>query len=183
MKRKLLAASAAILLGTATASCAQPYGGMGPGMMGGGHGPGYGQGHGMMGGYGPGYGMGPAMMGHGHGHGYGMGPGMMMGGGYGMGPGTMGYGSIPNLTDEQRTKLAEIQHEYAKTHWALMSTMHSEGGPMALMHSGDEKAARQGYDAMAAAHKQMFESSLEMRKRMDAVLTDEQRAQTRRYGR
>lgn len=76
---------------------AQPYygpgmmGGYGPGygMMGGGYGPGY-----MMGGgYGPGYGMGPGMMG-GYGPGYGMGPGMMGGYGYGRGygPGMMGPG-------------------------------------------------------------------------------------------
>jgi Spy/CpxP family protein refolding chaperone len=140
-------------------------------MMGGGYGPGYGQGYGMMGGgYGPGYG---GMMGRGYGPGNGMGPGMMGG----------GYGYIPDLSDAQRTKLAEIQQEFAKTHWALMSAMHGEGGPMAQMYSGDEKAVRQGYEAMSAMHKQMFESSLEMRKRMEAVLTDEQRAQTRRYWR
>ena len=80
---------------------------MGPGMMGG-YGPGYGMGPGMMGGYGPGYGMGPGMMG-GYGPGYGMGPGMMSGmmgpgmmGGYGMGPGMMGgyeagYGMGPGM--------------------------------------------------------------------------------------
>jgi hypothetical protein len=66
--------------------------GMGPWMMGRGHG-GYGMGPWMMGrGYG-GYGMGPWMMGRGHG-GYEMGP-WMMGrgyGGYGMGPWMMGSG-------------------------------------------------------------------------------------------
>lgn len=100
-----------------------------------------------------------------------------------MGPGMMGggYGYLPDLSDAQRTKLGEIQQEYAKTHWALMSAMHSEGGPMGQMYSGDEKAVRQDYEAMSAVHKQMFESSLEMRKRMEAVLTDEQRAQMRRY--
>jgi len=106
MKRKLLAASAAILLSAATASCSQPYGGMGPGMMGGGgpgygqgQGPGYGQGQGYGPGYGPSYGMGPGVMG-GYGYGYGMGPGMMGGyGGYGMGPGMMGgyYGMGPGM--------------------------------------------------------------------------------------
>jgi len=92
MKMIIAVAAAAAIAGTAFAQTPGP---MGPGMMGG-YGPGYGMGPGMMGGYGPGYGMGPGMMG-GYGPGYGMGPGMMGGGmmggygqGYGMGPGMMG---------------------------------------------------------------------------------------------
>ncbi len=96
-----IAAAALAAAAMAAPAGAQPYG-YGPGMMGG-YGPGYGMmGPGMMGGYGPGYGMmGPGMMGgYGYGPGmmrgyggYGMGPGMMRGyGGYGMGPGMMGYG-------------------------------------------------------------------------------------------
>ncbi|MCC2096801.1 MAG: hypothetical protein KDJ29_07905 [Hyphomicrobiales bacterium] len=85
----ILALTIAAGLALGGAAVAQPYGMMGPGMMGN---PGYG----MM----PGYGMGPGMMGHpgygmmsGYGPGYGMGPGMMYGYGprYGMGPGMM-YG-------------------------------------------------------------------------------------------
>ncbi len=85
------AAIAVVAVGLTGPATAQPYG-YGPGMMGGGYGPGYG----MMGGYGygPGYmmgpGYGPGMMGYGGGYG----PGYMMrgyGGGYG--PGMMGgYG-------------------------------------------------------------------------------------------
>jgi Spy/CpxP family protein refolding chaperone len=239
MKRKLLAASAALLLGTATAACSQPYGGMGPGMMGGygpgsgqgygqgqGYGPGYGMGPGMMGGYGPGYGMGPGMMG-GYGPGYGMGPGMMggygpggmgpgmMGGygpGYGMGPGMMGgygpggmgpgmmggygpgYGMGPgmmggyggyggygvDLSPEQRAKIADMQQEFARKQWESMAKMHAEGGPMYQAFGPgafDEKAARNAYQAMVEAQKQMFEASLQMRKKIDGVLTPEQREQ------
>ncbi|MGD9953733.1 MAG: Spy/CpxP family protein refolding chaperone [Burkholderiales bacterium] len=186
MKRKLMAVAAAALLGTAVAAFSQPYG-MGPGMMGGGYGPGYGMGPGMMGGYGPGYGMGPGMMGGGYGPGYGMGPGMMggYGPGYGMGPGMMG-GNGPgfvyglDLSAEQREKIGEIQKEFAQKHWGLMTSMHSPGGPMEQMFSGDEKAARQAYDAMAAARKQMFEAQLDMRKQVEAVLTKEQREQLQR---
>jgi len=159
---------------------AQPYGpgyGMGPGMMGGGYGPGYGMGPGMMGGgYGPGYGMGPGMMG-GYDPGYGMGPGMM--GGYGgWGP---GYGI--DLNAEQRQKLFDIQREVANKRWEVMGKLHAEGGPMDEAFSGaafDEKAARKAYDTMAAAHKQMFETMLDARKRMDAVFTPEQREQVKR---
>jgi Spy/CpxP family protein refolding chaperone len=159
--------------------------GMGPGMMGG-YGPGYGMGPGMMGGYGPGYGMGPGMMG-GYGPGYGMGPGMMggYGPGAGMGPGMMGgygpgYGYGLNLSDEQRAKISEIQQELAQKHWELMGRMHQQGGPMSQAFGPgpiDEQAARKAYEQMAEARKGMFELSLQARKRIDAVLTPEQREQ------
>lgn len=194
MKRKLIAAAAAAIF--TTTSWAQ----MGPGMMGGygpSGGPGYGQGQGCGPGYGPDYAMGPGMMG-GYG-GYGMGPGMMGGyGGYGMGPGMMGgygghhmgpgmmggyggyggYGYGIGLSPDQRAKMADIQQEFSRKQWELMEKMHEEGGPM---YQGfgpgafDEKAARKGYEVMADAHKQMFESQLQARKKMDAVLTPEQR--------
>jgi Spy/CpxP family protein refolding chaperone len=174
---------------------AQPYGpgyGMGPGMMGGGYGMGPGMmgpgmmgpgmmGPGMMGGMGPGmmggYGMVPGMMGQGMmGQGM-MGPGMM--GGYGgWGP---GYGI--DLSAEQRQKLFDIQREVASKRWELMGKLHAEGGPMDEAFSGaafDEKAARKAYDTMAAAHKQMFETMLDARKRTDAVFTPEQREQMKR---
>ena len=127
---------------------------MGPGMMGGyGTGPGM-TGPGMMGGYGPG-GYGPG--------GYGMGPGMMGGygpggygpGGYGMGPGMMGgyggYGGL-NLTDEQRAKIDAIQQEASRKQW----------------------------DLMGKTHEQMSALMLDARKRVDAVLTKEQREQLSR---
>jgi len=205
MKRALLAASAALLLGTAVSACSQPYG---PGMMGG-YGPGgnpnyeQGRGYGPGGGYGPGYGYGPGMMGGYYGHmgrgmmggygpGYGMGPGMMggyggYGPGYGMGPGMMGgyggygYGYGLNLSDEQRSKIVAIQREDYEKRWKLMDKMHEEGGPMDLMWGPyDEKAARKAYQQMAEAQKEMFELNLQTRKRIDAVLTPEQREQMQR---
>lgn len=165
MKRTLIALAAAGLL--AGSAWSQPYG-MGPGMMGG-YGPG---------GYGPGgYGMGPGMMG-GYGGGYGMGPGMM--GGYGG-----GYEGL-DLSAEQRKKIAQIRDETAQAQWKLMGTMHQQGnhmfdtfGPGAL----DEQAARKSFQTMVDAQKAMFESSLAAHKRIDAVLTKEQREQlSRRWG-
>ena len=129
--------------------------GMGPGMMGS-YGPGYRYGRG----YGPGYGMGPGMMG-GYGPGYGMGPGMMGGYGpgyYGMGPGMMGgcggygygYGyNALNLTDAQRAKIQKIQEDAARSQWEIMNKMH--------------EAISQGW--------------AEAQKKIDAVLTKEQREQ------
>jgi Spy/CpxP family protein refolding chaperone len=121
--------------------------GMGPGM--GGYGPGsqYGRG------YGPGYGMGPGMMG-----GYGMGPWMMRGygPGYGMWPGMMGgcggygYGyNALDLTEAQRSKIQKIQEDAARSQWEIMNKMHD--------------AISQGWQ--------------EAEKKIDAVLTKEQREQ------
>jgi len=167
VKRAALAIAASLLL--AVPAMSQPYG---PGMMGG-----YGGGPGMMGGYGGGWGMGPGMMG-----GYG-GPG-----GYGMGPGMMGgYGGDVyaglDLSADQRKKIADIREQTSKAMWQLMGTMHEQGyhmngmmGPGAL----DEQAARKAYDTMAATHKAMFDMQLEARRKIDAVLTQEQRDKLRK---
>ena len=127
-----------------------------------------GWGPGMMGGYGPGMmggGYGPGMMG-------GYGPGMM--GGYGY-----GYGALPDLTAEQRSKIVEIQREARAKQWPLMQQMQE------LMWSDsayDEQGQRRDYDKMAALQKQMFENGIDTRKRIEAVLTPQQREQLRRGG-
>jgi Spy/CpxP family protein refolding chaperone len=137
------------------------------------------------------YGTGPGMMnGYGPGASYGMGPGFMPGpGGYGMGPGMMGsFGGEAyvglDLSPEQRNKIAEIQQATTKAQWQLMGTMREQGyrmygiaGPGAF----DEAAARKLFDAMTETRKAMFEMQIEARKKLDAVLTPEQRDQLRRY--
>jgi len=115
---------------------------------------------------------------------YGMGPGMMGGygdGGYGMGPGMMGgyrgaYADL-KLTDEQRDKIAEIQNDLFRKRWALMSSMHEQRYQALRSGERDEAAQRKSFEAMQAIQKQMFESSLDASKRMEAVLTPEQRKQ------
>jgi len=118
------------------------------------------------------YGMGPGMMGGG---GYGMGMGR---GGYGMDPGMMGgYGPenweprIPNLTDEQRTKLEEIEKNYRQKQWQLMEKMHDRNFQSDVYAGGkfDEQAARKNYEAMSGLRKQMFENTVEERKRIDSI--------------
>jgi len=164
MKRKLIAAAAA------AAFFAVPVWGHGPGMAGGE----MMMGSGMMGSGTMGSGtMGSGTMGSGM-----MGPGMM-GGGM-MGPGTMGGYPGVNLSDEQRAKISAIQREVMRKQWELMGKMHEQQFHMHdLFESGktDDAAARKAYDEMSAAHKQMFQNMLEARKRIDAVLTDEQRKQ------
>ena len=157
MKRALIGIAASFLL--AGSVLAQPYA-MGPGMMGG-----YGSG------------------------GYGMGPGMVGGpGGYGMGPGMMGgyaneaYAGL-DLSAEQRKKIADIQRETAKAQWQLTGTMHQQGHHMYGTFSPgiDEADARKAFQTMTETQKAMFETQLETRKKVDAVLTKEQLDQFRRY--
>jgi Spy/CpxP family protein refolding chaperone len=184
VRRTLTALVAGVGLAAAMpqASAGDPYDGPG-------YGPGYGMGPGMMGGYGPGggYGMGP---GYGRGYGYGMGPGMMggygRGYGYGMGPGGCGgYGggwSALKLSDEQRTKIDKILEDNARQRWELMGKMHEQGWKMRELYASgkaDDAALKQAYDTMSAMRKSMFENNLEMRKKIDAVLTKEQREQLR----
>ncbi len=185
-------------------------GGYGPGMMGG-YGPGYGRGYGpgMMGGYGPGMmggyggGYGPGMMGgYGGGYGPGMmggygggyGPGMMGGYGGGYGPGMMGgHGDMMgglspwaldrlDLSDEQRSKIAAIQEELWNEHWGLMRSMHELRWKLARSGDMSDADADKAYDAMAQLQKRMFETSREARKKIDKVLTAEQK-DTLRKGR
>ncbi len=199
MKRKWITVAIATALFSAVA-WAQPYPGMmggggGPGMAGGqdgcpaagGAGPGAG-GRGMMGGYGGGYG-GPGMMG-GYGGGYG-GPGTM--GGYGGGsggPGMMGgYGEHGmmggfgphalaglDVTDEQRAKIEEIHHDQWRKQYALMGSMMELRWKSSRGKGGESEAeALKNYDAVAALRRQMFQSALEAHKRIEDVLTKEQK--------
>ena len=116
----------------------------------------------------------------------GMGPGMM--GGPGMGPGMMeGCHADPyaalKLSSEQRAQLADIQREFRRTQQKLMSRMHEQEFHMHdlfALADADEAAARKSFDTMSAAMKEMFEASLEARKRINAILTDEQRKQLQR---
>ncbi len=176
MKAKLMIAAAAVAAVLSAGAWAQ----MGPGM--GGYGPG-GYGPGMMWGSGPGEGYGP---------GYGRGPGMMGGVGPrgGRGPwmsGAVGPGGTAGLAlaEEQRAKVDAIQAEFSRQRWDLMGKMREQRSALfGTDPSGktDDSAARKAYEAMSEMRKAMFENGLEMRKRIDAVLTNEQREQLRRGG-
>lgn len=120
----------------------------------------------------------------------GMGPGMMGGDGHGMmdGPGMMGrYGlgwgaDVPGLSKEQRDKIWGIQKELRQKQWALMDKMHDEFESQRPYRDGkfDEQAARKAYDASEKLHRQMFENALDARKRIDGLLTPQQREQMQR---
>ena len=174
--------SAAVLIGgtivAASALADQPrpgYGpgyGMGPGMMGGGYGGSYGPG--MMGGYGPGYGMGPRQLGGGYGPDYGMGSGMMN---------SYGTGTDPDLSAEQRGKIAKIQNEVRRKHWELMGKMQDEQAQMNEQYyseNRDDAALSASNRKMSDLRHEMFDLSLSAEKRIDAVLTQEQRKKQKR---
>ena len=160
--------------------------------MGGGYGPGYGMGPGMMGGYGPGYGM---MGGYG---GYGMGPGMMGGmmGGYGMGfgmmgmmgPWMMGYGEIYglDLSDAQRTKIDKILDSERKQHWSVMGGMMEAQYKLRDLYEADPLNANKivgVYRDIAKMQEQLIKSQVDAQNQIRNVLTKEQRAQLREWRR
>lgn len=120
--------------------------------------------------------------------GYGMGAGMMgagiMGGGYGMGPGCTHapYAGL-DLTPEQQKTIAGIHEEASKAMWQLMGTVHGQGHPMpGLFGLGpwDEVETRKSFQAMAEVQQAVFELQLNTRKKVDAVLTKEQREKLNR---
>lgn len=167
-RRSLFALGLATAAGVALSSCGYPRGG----------GPGPGAGPWAMG---PGM-PGPGMMGDGP-HGWMMGPGMMGGGpgGWGMGWG-MGWGlGRLDLSAEQQARIAEVQADIGRRQWALMNTLHAQGGPL---QGGpgpwDEAAERRAYEAMASVHRQMFDLHMEGRRRVMEVLTPAQREQLAR---
>ena len=67
--------------------------------------------------------------------------------------------------------------------WALMGAMHQQGWQLHRLLDAekiDEAAARKAYDAMAGLRKQMFEAKLEAHKKIDALLTKQQREELKR---
>jgi Spy/CpxP family protein refolding chaperone len=100
---------------------------------------------------------------------------MMMGA-----PGAMMGLERLDLSTEQRQRIAQIQDEARQQHQAWAQAMHAPGGPMAGAMAGDpldEAATRRAYESMSQMHKAMFESHLQTRQRILAVLTPEQRTQ------
>ncbi|MGE5319274.1 MAG: Spy/CpxP family protein refolding chaperone [Hyphomicrobiaceae bacterium] len=169
----LLAFGAVATLGLAGAIASADTTIPSPGAAGPGFGMGYGPGFGgHMGGFGMmGYG-GPGMA-----HGAGFGPGAGMMGGWG----AYGYG-ITGLTDAQRAQIDKISEQFQQQRWALMQSMHAvRWNQSATKPDGtfDEQAARKTYEAMAALRQQMFDSAIEQRKQIEAVLTPQQREQLR----
>jgi len=182
----------AAALALAPSAQAQGYG-MGPGMMrgygpgGGMMGPGgYGMGPGMMGGYGD-YETGPGMMGPGGGM---MGPGMMGGyGDYETGRGMMGdYGlgqvSRLDLSDQQRDQINKLRDQLRRQHWDIMGKMMDERSKLQDLYAEDKPDPEKigaVYDEIAKLQKEMVQTRIETRNKIQDVLTPQQREQLKTW--
>jgi Spy/CpxP family protein refolding chaperone len=134
---------------------------------------------GMMHGWGGGgYGMGPGMM-HGWGGGYGMGSGMMHGWGG-------GYLAALDLSAEQEAKIDKIRDETRRAHWALMGNMMDlrvRLRDLIAASDPDKSAIAKVNKELFDLQQTMLDSSLETRKRIEAVLTPKQQETMRGWWR
>ncbi len=99
------------------------------------------------------------------------GPGMMRGYGPGAAAGI-------ELSNEQRTKMREIQREHFKQEMALREKLYDEYGKLEEIYEADKpdpKAVRDAYDRIYALRKQRIEARLQAHNKMFDLLTDEQR--------
>lgn len=170
----------------AQADSAPPSPTFGPGMMWGSGRDGYGPG--MMGNSGA---YGPGMMG---GRGFAdMGSGMM--GGWGRHFGDMGLGMMGmfdpgwqglDLSDQQRDKLDQIQDETRKKNWTTMGHLLDEQAHLRDLLKADKAdptAVGKVYMKIADLQRQMLETGVEARNRMEALLTKEQKSKREKYRR
>jgi Spy/CpxP family protein refolding chaperone len=131
-------------------------------------------GPGMMGGYGPGYGMGPGMMG-GYGPGYGMGYGMM---------GYWDYRDL-NLSADQRSKIMKLRKEMRTKQWALMGQMMDAQDKLQDLYEDDKQdaaAINKQYKVIEDTRRQMVDNAVDVHNQIIAILTKEQREKFRHGG-
>ena len=116
----------------------------------------------------------------GYGCGMMMGPGMMGGYGYG-GP----YSGGPDLTKEQAEKIDKIRDDLAKKEAPLMQQIFEERRKLQDMYSSgaDPAALDQAYRKTTDLERQVFNARADAQKRMNAVLTKEQRERMQRMQR
>ncbi len=130
---------------------------------------------------------GPGHMGYGMGTM--MGPGMM--GGYGMmgmDPGMLAYGHLGpigmlDLKDEQIKQISKIQDDLVKKHRDLMQKVWEQQDQLSKLYYAekrDEAAIKKAYAKLNDLQKEMLDSRLDADKRIDALLSKEQKEQMQR---
>ncbi|SDE44243.1 Spy/CpxP family protein refolding chaperone [Paraburkholderia lycopersici] len=142
-----------------------------------GNGP-YGGDPGMMGGC-DGDCMGAGMMDSGMG-----GPGMMGGNGYGCGVDHAGWDPGLKLSHDQQTRMNAIVDQSRKDRWLLMGKMLDEQSTLRDLYASpkrDQAAIDASYATMRDLRKQMYGIAADEHKRIDALLTREQRERLREY--
>ncbi len=120
------------------------------------------------------------MMGGGMGRGM-MGDGMMGGMGMGMMGGMHGAPfDMLDLTTEQRTKINKIHDELRRKNWDALGKIQDEEAKLRDLYAVDKrdpKAIGAVYGSIYALKRQMIEAGIDAHNRMEALLTDAQRAQ------
>jgi len=121
-----------------------------------------------------------SMMGGGMGRGM-MGDGMMGGKGMGMMGGMHGAPfQMLDLTPEQRTKINKIHDDLRRKNWGALGKIQDEEAKLRDLYAADKrdpKAIGAVYGSIYALKRQMIESSIDAHNRMEALLSDAQRAQ------
>jgi Spy/CpxP family protein refolding chaperone len=95
-------------------------------------------------------------------------------------------GAIPNLTDEQRKQLSSIRREASDKHWNLMGKVRTERLHLQDLYSAespDPEAIGAQQKKLLALRQQMIDVSVDAQKRLDALLTKEQKEALRAWRR
>jgi len=120
------------------------------------------------------------MMGGGMGRGM-MGDDMMGGKGMGMMGGMHGAPfQLLDLTPEQRTKINKIHDDLRRKNWEALGKIQDEEAKLRDLYAADKrdpKAIGAVYGSIYTYKRQMIEASIDAHNRMEALLSDAQRAQ------
>ena len=111
-----------------------------------------------------------------------MGSGMMggYGPGYGMGPGMMGWGNYRdlNLSADQKSKITQIRQEMRARQWPLMGQMMDAQDKLQDLYHVDKQDAAaidKQYREVEDLRRQMVDNMVDAHNRINSILTKEQR--------
>jgi len=119
-----------------------------------------------------------------------MGPGMMggYGPGYGMGTGMIGWRNYRglDLSEDQKSKITPIQKEMRAKQWPLMGELMDAQDKLQELYDTDKQdsaAINKQYKVIEDLRRQMVENSVDAHNRINAILTKEQREKLREQDR
>ena len=91
-----------------------------------------------------------------------------------------------NLSDEQLAKINRIADDTRKAHWTTVGAVMDQQARLRDLYGAqkpDEAAIDDAYKTIGKLRSQMYDSTVDAHKRMEAVLTKEQQAVLHRYWR
>jgi len=119
-----------------------------------------------------------------------MGPGMMggYGPGYGMGTGMIGWRNYRglDLSEDQKSKITPIQKEMRAKQWPLMGEMMDAQDKLQELYDTDKQdsaAINKQYKVIEDLRRQMVDNSVDAHNRINSILTKEQREKLREHDR